>query len=118
MLKTGLIRPLMRGTLEKLHECEGRVSEFYINSATDDVKKNWETKMDGRLSGTSRKMAVVTMVPPILMAELRSASYETKRSDRTLNGATLEMEILSQCGESIFRDFRPSCMNHGSVIGS
>ena len=58
-------------------------------------------------------------MPPILMAGLRSASYKTKRSDRTLTGATLEMEILSQCGQSTLRDFRPSCLNHGkgSVIG-
>ena len=29
------------------------------------------------------------------------------------------MEILSQRGESTFRDFKPSCMNHrkGSVVG-
>ena len=36
-----------------------------------------------------------------------------------MTGATLEMEILSQCGESTLRDFKPSCMNHGkgSVVG-
>ena len=40
-------------------------------------------------------------------------------SDRTLTGATLEMEILSQCGESTMKDFKPSPMNHGkgSVAG-
>ena len=58
------------------------------------------------------------MVPPILMAGLKR-SYKTKKSDRTLTGATLEMEILSQCEESTLRDFRPSSMSHGkgSVVG-
>ena len=53
------------------------------------------------------------------MTGLKSASYKTKRSDRTLTGATLEMEILSQCGESTLKDFKPSPMNHGkgSVVG-
>ena len=61
----------------------------------------------------------VAMVPPILKAGLKSASYKTKRSDRTLTGATLEMEILSQCGESTLKHFKPSSMNHGkgSVVG-
>ena len=39
---------------------------------------------DDRLPGTERKLTDVTMVPPILMAELWCASYKTKRSDRTL----------------------------------
>ena len=64
-------------------------------------------------------MTDVTMVPPILMAGLRSASYKNKTSDRTLTGATLKLDILSQCGECTLRDSGPSCMNHGkgSVIG-
>ena len=74
---------------------------------------------DDRFPGTDRKLTDVTMVPPILMAGLRSASYKTKKSDRTLTGATLKMEIISQSGHSTLRDLRPSCMNHGkgSVIG-
>ena len=73
---------------------------------------------DDRLPGTDRNLTDVTILPPIFMARLRSASYKTKRSDRTLTGANLEMEILRQCGQSTLRDFRPSCMNHGkgSVI--
>ena len=59
------------------------------------------------------------MVPPIVMAGIKSTGYKTKRSDRTPTGATLEMEILSQCGESTLKDFKPSPMNHGkrSVVG-
>ena len=74
---------------------------------------------DDRLPGTNRMLTDVAMVPPILMAGLKSASYKTKRSDRTLTEATLEMEILSQCGESTLKDFKPSPMNHGkrSVVG-
>ena len=53
------------------------------------------------------------------MAGIKSTGYKSKRSDRTLTGATLEMEILSQCGESTMKDFKPSPMNHGkgSVAG-
>ena len=61
----------------------------------------------------------VAMVPPILMAGIKSTGYKTKKSDRTLTGATLEIEILSQCGESTMKDFKQSPMNHGkgSVVG-
>ena len=55
------------------------------------------------------------------MAGIKSTGYKSKRSDRTLTGATLEMEILSQCtcGQSTMKDFKPSPMNHGkrSVVG-
>ena len=59
------------------------------------------------------------MVPPFLMAGMKSTGYKSKRSDRTLTGAILEMAILSQCGESTMKDFKPSPMNHGkgSVVG-
>ena len=74
---------------------------------------------DDRLPGRSRTMTDVRMLPPILMAGLRSFIYKNKRSDLTLTGVTLEMENLSQCDERTLRHFRPSCMNHGkgSVIG-
>ena len=74
---------------------------------------------DDRLPGTDKMLTDVAMVPPILMAEIKSASSKTKKSDRTLTGATLEMEILSQRGESTLKDFKPSPMNHGkgSVLG-
>ena len=55
----------------------------------------------------------VAMVPPILMAGIKSTGYKTKKSDRTLTGATLELEIFSQCGESTVKDFKPPPMNHG-----
>ena len=189
MLKTGLNRPLVREILDKLDECEGRLSKLLIDSATDESEENspikaaqqedsnevvyisrtrkgtmrskmvidkindikmklgskvtlrkaGKTKLDSeisvkavnsakrkrveevtdmgqgdaRLPGTDRKLTNLTMVPPILMAGLRSASYKTKRSDRTLTGATSEMEILSHCGESILGDFKPTSMNHG-----
>ena len=53
---------------------------------------------DYQLPGTDRMLTDVAMVPPILMAGIKSTGYNSKRSDRTLTGATLEME--SQCGES------------------
>ena len=74
---------------------------------------------DDRLPGTDRLLTDVAMVPPIFMAGIKSASSKTKKSDRTLTGATLEMEILSQCGENTLKDLKPSPMNHGkgSVAG-
>ena len=74
---------------------------------------------DDRLPGTDRNLAGVAMMPPFLVAGIKTASYKTKKSDRTLTGATLEMEILSQCGESTLKDFKRSPMNHGkgSVVG-
>ena len=41
ILKLGLNRPLMREVLDKLDECEGRLSEFFIDSATEESKKEW-----------------------------------------------------------------------------
>ena len=195
ILKIGLNRPLMREVLDKLDECEGRLSKLLIDSSTDDseanspikttpqegkeevvylsrtrkgtmqskmvsdkindikmklgskvtLRKAGKTKVDSeislkavnsakrkrvkeamdmgqgddRLPGTDRMLTVVAMVSPIVMAGLKSASYKTKRSDRTLTGTTLELEILSQCGESTLQDFKPSSMNHGkgSVVG-
>ena len=64
---------------------------------------------DDGLTGTDRMLTDRAMVPLILMAGLKYASYKTK----TCDGATLEMEILSQCGESTMKDFKPSPMNHG-----
>ena len=170
ILKLGLNRPLMREGLDKLDKCEGRLSEFSIDSATDESEANSPIKMtpqegkgkvvylsrtrketvrskvwidkinemkmklgskvtlrkagktkvgseisikavksanrkrveeamdlghgDDRLPGTDRVLTDVAMVPPILMAGIKSTGYITKSSDRTLNGATLEMKIL------------------------
>ena len=63
---------------------------------------------DYQLPGTDRMLTDVAMVPLILMAGIKSTGYKSKRSDRTLTGATLEMEILSQCRESTMKDFKPS----------
>ena len=38
-----------------------------------------------------------------------------KNSDRTLIGATLEMEVLSQCGESTLSYFKQSPTNHQKI---
>ena len=190
ILKVGLNRPLMPEVLDKLVECEGRLSELLIDSATDETEANSPIKMtpqenkgevvylsrtrkgtmrsklvidkinemkmklgskviprrsgttkvdseistkavnsakrkgvdeatdlgqgDFRLPGTDRMLTDVAMVPPILMAGIKSTGYKSRRSDRTLTGATLQREILSQCGESTMKDFKPSPMNHGN----
>ena len=174
ILKTGLNRPLMREVLDKLDECEGRLSKLLIDSTTDGSEANSPIKMtpqddkgevvylsrtrrgamrsklvidkinemkmklgskvmprrvgktkvdseismkadnsakrkrveeamdlgqgDYQLPGTNRMLTDIAMVPPILMAGIKSTGYKSRRSDRTLTGATLEMEILSQCG--------------------
>ena len=45
MLKTGVNRPLMREILDKLDECNGRMSKFLINLATDENEPNSPIKM-------------------------------------------------------------------------
>ena len=45
ILKLGLNRPLMREVLGKLDECEGRLIELLIDSATDESEANSPIKM-------------------------------------------------------------------------
>ena len=45
ILKVGLNRPLMREVLDKLDECDGRLSELMIDSATDESEVNSPIKM-------------------------------------------------------------------------
>ena len=80
-------------------------SEISVKAVNSAKLKRVEEVMDmgqgdDRLPGTDRRLTDVTMVTPNLLAGLTLASYKTKRNDRTLTGATLEMEILSQCGQS------------------
>ena len=70
---------------------------------------------DDRLHDTSKKMTELAMVPTILMAGLRTASFKTERSDPTLTGATLALEILSLSGERTLRDFKRSSVKQGKV---
>ena len=77
-----------------------------INSAK---RKCEEEVMDmgqgeDQFPGLDKKLTDLIVVQPILMAGLRSAKYKIKRNDRTLTGATLEMEILSQSGQSTQQD--------------
>ena len=99
-------------------------SETSIKAVNSAKRKRVDEAMDlvqgdHRLPGTDRMLTDVAMVPPILMAGIKSTGYKSKPSDRTLTGATLEMEILSQCGEITMKYFKPSPMNHGkgSVVG-
>ena len=48
ILKVSLNRPLMREILDKLDECEGRLSELLIDSATDESEANSPIKMTPR----------------------------------------------------------------------
>ena len=48
ILKIGLNRPLMREVLDNLDECEGRLSELLIDSATDERETNSPIKMSTR----------------------------------------------------------------------
>ena len=99
-------------------------SEISMKAVSSAKRKRVDEAMDlgqgdDRLKGTDRMLTDVAMVPPILVAGIKSTGYKSKRSDCILTGATLEMEILSQCGESTMKDFKPSPMNYGkrSVVG-
>ena len=70
---------------------------------------------DDRMHYTSKMMTELAMVPTILMAGLRKASFKTERSDLTLTGATLALEILSQGGERTLKDFKRSSVKQGKV---
>ena len=60
---------------------------------------------DNRWPCTSRTMTDATIVQPILMTGLRSASYKTKRGDRTLKGAIPRKRKTQPVRESYLRDF-------------
>ena len=99
-------------------------SEISVKAVNSAKRKRVEEVMDlgqgdYQLPGTDKMLTDIAMVPPILMAGITSTGYKSKRSDRTLTGATLEMEIISHYGESTMKDFKPSPMNHGkgSVAG-
>ena len=75
-------------------------SEISIKNVNSAKRKRVEEAMDlvqgdDQLPGTDRMLTDKAMVPPILMAGIKSTGYKTKTSDRTLTGATLEVEILS-----------------------
>ena len=117
-MKLGIKVSLRKAGKTKMH------SEISMKAVNSAKRKRVEEAMDlgqgdERKPGTDRMLTDVAMVSPFLMAGTKSASYKTKRSDRTLTGAMLEMEILSQCGESTLKDFKPSPMTHGkeSVVG-
>ena len=45
MLKTGLNRPLTRENLDKLNNCEWRMSQLLIDSATEESEANSPIKV-------------------------------------------------------------------------
>ena len=72
-------------TLRKTGKAKGD-SEMSVKAINSAEQKRVEEVMDmgqcvDGLPGTDRKLTDVMMVPPILMAGLRSASYKTKRGD-------------------------------------
>ena len=74
-------------------------SEISIKAVNSAKRKRVEEAMDlgqgdDRLPGTNRMLNEVAMAPLILMAGIKSTGYKTKKSNRTLTEATLEMEIL------------------------
>ena len=74
---------------------DSEISLKAVNSAKKTVEEAMDSGQgDDRLPGTDRKLTDVAMVPPIFVAGIKSASYKTKKSNRTLIGATLEMVVL------------------------
>ena len=63
-------------------------SEISVKADNSAKRKRVEEAMDmgqgdDRLPGTDRMLTDVAIVPPILMAGLKSASYKTKRKDHS-----------------------------------
>ena len=74
-------------------------SEISMKAGNSAKRKRVEEVMDlgqgdYQLSGTDRILTDIAMVPPILMAGIKSTGYKSKRSDRTLTGAALEMATV------------------------
>ena len=68
-------------------------SEISIRAVNSAERKRVEEVMDlgqgdYQLPGTDRMLTDVAMVPPILIAGIKSTGFKSKRSDRTLTGAT------------------------------
>ena len=75
-------------------------SEISMKAVISAKRKRVEEAMDFgqgdyQLSGTDRMLTDVAMVPPILMAGIKSTGYKSKRSDRTLTGATFKWKYLA-----------------------
>ena len=95
-------------------------SEISIKAVNSAKRKRVEEAMDlgqgdDRLPGTDRMLTDVAMVPPILKAGIKSTGDRTKKSDRTLIGARLEMEIQKFGQRTLDGSGRPKC--HGRLFG-
>ena len=69
-------------------------SEISVKVANSAKRKRVEEIMDlgqgdYQLTGTDKMLTDIKMVPPILMEGIKSTGYKSRRSDRTLTGATL-----------------------------
>ena len=92
ILKLGLNGPLMREVLDKLDECEGRLSELLIDSGTDESEANSPIKMTPQedkaemvylsrtRKGTMRSKMVIDRINEIKM-KLRTRVTLRKCSD-------------------------------------
>ena len=107
ILKTGLNRPLLREVLDKLDECEGRMSELLIDSATDENEANSPIKLTNQedkgevvylsrtRKGTMRSKMVIDRMNEIklklgIKMTLRKAGktkLDSKISMKTVNSA-------------------------------
>ena len=79
MLKTGLNRPLTRENLDKLNNCEWRMSQLLIDSATEESEANSPIKVTQQESneevayltrtrkGTMRSMTVIDKIKKMNM---------------------------------------------------
>ena len=88
VLKIGLNRPLMREVLDKPDECEGRLSELLIDSATDESEANSPIKMTPQedkeevvyLSRTRKgTMRSKMLIERINVTKIKLGSYATLR---------------------------------------
>ena len=106
MLKTGLNRPLMREILDKLDECEGRLSELLIGSATDESEANSPIKatpqeanevayLSRTRKGTMRPKMVIDKVndkkmktgSKVILRKTGKAKVDSKISIKIVNSA-------------------------------
>ena len=105
ILKIGLNRPLMREVLDKLNECEGRLSELLIDSATDESEANSPIKttpQEGKeevvhLSRTRKgAMRLKMVIEKINDMKMKLGSKVTlRKAEKTKVDSEISMKIVN-----------------------
>ena len=105
MLKTGFNRPLVRQILDKLDECEGRLSKLLIHSTTDESEVNSPinaAQQEGRIEvvylsrtrkGTMRSKMVIDMITYMKMK--LGSKVTLRKAGKTKLDAEISVKVVN-----------------------